>query len=126
MILTLTNSFLYLFCSSKISHLEYLFNPFTLSLSLERIVCYSHTFEHNLRIKRKFTKYLKESCCLTFLLQIFSKKWFCKENISKIVRPVSAALSVNRLSCYPMLGHLNKCRKHEPDILKTTWPERER
>ena len=30
----------------------------------ESIVCYSHTFENNLRIKQKSTKYLKESCCL--------------------------------------------------------------
>ena len=28
---------------------------------------------------------------------MFSKKCFCKENISKIVRPLSAALSVNGL-----------------------------
>ena len=33
--------------------------------------------------------------CLTFLLQIFSKKVFCLKNISKIVR--LAALSVNGL-----------------------------
>ena len=28
---------------------------------MKSIVCFSHTFENNLRIKRKFTKYLKES-----------------------------------------------------------------
>ena len=39
-------------------------NPFTLRAPLEPNVCYSHTFENNLRIKRKFTKYLKESCSL--------------------------------------------------------------
>ena len=33
----------------------------------------------------------------TFLLQMFSKKCFCKENISKIVRPLLTALSVNGL-----------------------------
>ena len=33
----------------------------------------------------------------TFLLQMFSKKCFCKENISKFVRPLLAALSVNGL-----------------------------
>ena len=39
-------------------------NPFTLGVPPERIICYSHTFENNSGIKRKFTKYLKESCCL--------------------------------------------------------------
>ena len=39
-------------------------NPFTLRVPLESIVCYSHTFENNLRIKQKFTKYLKYSRCL--------------------------------------------------------------
>ena len=39
-------------------------NPLTLRVSLEGIVCYSHTFEDNLGIKQKFTKYLKEICCL--------------------------------------------------------------
>ena len=38
--------------------------PLTLRDSLEGIVCYSHTFENNLWIKRMFTKYLKESCGL--------------------------------------------------------------
>ena len=32
---------------------------------LENIVCHFHTFENNLGIKQKFTKYLKESCCLS-------------------------------------------------------------
>ena len=40
------------------------FNPFTLRVPLESIVCYSHTFGNNLGIKHKFAKYLKESCCL--------------------------------------------------------------
>ena len=40
-------------------------NPFTLRVSLESIVCYFHTFENNLGIKEKFSKYLKGSCCLT-------------------------------------------------------------
>ena len=39
-------------------------NPLTLRGALETIVCYSHTFENNLGIKRKFTKYLKESCSM--------------------------------------------------------------
>ena len=34
-------------------------------VSLETIVCYFHTFENNLGIKEKFSKYLKGSCCLT-------------------------------------------------------------
>ena len=42
------------------------FNPFTLRVSLESIVYYFHNFENNLGIKRKFAKYLKESCGLTF------------------------------------------------------------
>ena len=40
------------------------FNPFTLRVSLESVVCYSHTFENIFWIKQKFTKYLKESSCL--------------------------------------------------------------
>ena len=43
----------------------YLINPFTLRVSLEIIVCYFLTFENNLGIKEKFSKYLKGSCCLT-------------------------------------------------------------
>ena len=42
-------------------------NPFTLRDPLESIVCYSHIFQNNLGIKQKFTKYLKESCCLISL-----------------------------------------------------------
>ena len=40
-------------------------NPFTLRDALGSIVCYSHTLENNLGIKRKFTKSLKVSCCLS-------------------------------------------------------------
>ena len=40
-------------------------NPFTLRVFLENIVSYFHTFENNLGIKQKFSKYLKESCRLT-------------------------------------------------------------
>ena len=32
---------------------------------LARIVCFSHTFENNFRIKQKFRNFLKECCCLT-------------------------------------------------------------
>ena len=55
-------------------------NPFTLRDTLESIVCYSNTFENNLGIKQKLTKYLKESCCLTSD-QHFSFKCF-PENAS--------------------------------------------
>ena len=33
-------------------------NPFTLRVPLESIVCFFHTFENNLGMERKFTKYL--------------------------------------------------------------------
>ena len=39
-------------------------NPYTLRDTLKSIVCSSHTFLNNLGIKRRLTKYLKESCCL--------------------------------------------------------------
>ena len=74
-------------------------NPFTLRDPLESIVCYFHTFGNNLGLKRKIAKYFKESCCLSsdqhFSFKCFPKKRFCKRNISKIVRPLLAALSVN-------------------------------
>ena len=58
-------------------------NPFTLRVSLESIVCYFHTFENNLGIKEKFTKYLKESCCLAsdqhFSFKCFSENAFVSE-----------------------------------------------
>ena len=79
-----------------------LINPFTLRVPLEGIFCYSHTFENNLGIKLKFTKYLRESCKYgtwsPFLHQILSRRYFCKQNIFKIARPIVAALSVNGLS----------------------------
>ena len=57
-----------------------LINPFTLRGALETIVCYSHTFDNNLGIKRKFTKYLKEICCLAadqhFSFIVFSEYAF--------------------------------------------------
>ena len=74
-------------------------NPFTLRVPLETIVCYSYTFENNLGIKLKFTKYLKEICCMAsgqhFSFKYFPGKYFCKQNTIKIARPVLAALSVN-------------------------------
>ena len=80
---------------------RHLINPFTLKISSRNIVCYFHTFGNNLEIKRKIAKYFKESCCLSsdqhFSFKCFQKKCFCTENISKIVRPLLAALSVNGL-----------------------------
>ena len=77
------------------------FNPFTFKSSSQNNVCYFHTFENDLGMKRNFTKYLKEICCLSsdqhFSLKCFQKNCFCKGNISKIVRPLLAALSVNGL-----------------------------
>ena len=58
-------------------------NSFILTVTLKRIVCYSHTFQNNLGIKQKLTKYLKESCCLTsfyhFSFKYFQKKSFVRE-----------------------------------------------
>ena len=77
-------------------------NPFTLRVPAESIVCYFHTFENNLELKRKVHKIFEGKLLfdfwLTFLLQIFSKKCFCWRNISKIVRPDLAALSVDGLN----------------------------
>ena len=76
-------------------------NPFTLRVPPETIVCYFHTFENNLGMKRKFKKYLKESFCLTsgqhFSIKYFYRNAFHSKSYTKIVRPVSAALSVNGL-----------------------------
>ena len=55
-------------------------NPFTRRTPLEPNVCYFHTFENNLRTKRKFTEYLKESCSLAsdkhFSLKCFPENAF--------------------------------------------------
>ena len=40
-------------------------NPFTPKSSSRNIVCYFHTFENNLGMKRNFTKFLKQICCLS-------------------------------------------------------------
>ena len=57
-----------------------LFNPFTLRVPLESIVCNFHTFENNLEIKQQFKEYLMESCCVTsgqhFSLKSFQEKYF--------------------------------------------------
>ena len=54
------------------------FNPFTLTLPLESIVCYFHTFENNLWIKLRVTIKLKGSCSLTSLSNIFPSNIFQK------------------------------------------------
>ena len=59
-------------------------NPFTLRVTLESIVCYSHTFENNLGIKRKFIKYLKESCSLASDQHFSIKCSQKKASVSKI------------------------------------------
>ena len=65
--------------------------PFTLRVTLQSVVCYSHSFENNLWIERKFTKHLKKSSCLASE-QHFSLKYF-QENasVSKIF-PKSSGL----------------------------------
>ena len=40
-------------------------NPLLLRVPLENVVYFSHTLECSLGFKRKFTKYLNKSCCLT-------------------------------------------------------------
>ena len=101
------------------------FNPFTLRAPPQSSVCYFHTFENNLGIKRKFKKKLKESCCLSagqhFSIKYFPKNAFRSKGFTKLVRPVLAALSVNGLinvyfrrpwsphllNCTPLFGHPN-------------------
>ena len=51
-------------CLQPIDAIYFVFNPFTLRVSLKSIVCYSHTFESNLGIKQRFTKKLMKNCCL--------------------------------------------------------------
>ena len=74
--------------------------PFTLRVALENIICYCHSFENNLELKQKFTKYLKKSCCLASDLH-FSHKFFPKNAfVRKILSKLSGLfwpLSVNEL-----------------------------
>ena len=64
-------------------------NSLTLRVILESIACYSYTFENNLGMKRKFTKYLKESCYLASD-QHFSFKCFTENaSVSKIFPKLS-------------------------------------
>ena len=66
-------------------------NPFTLKVPLESAGCYFHTFENNLRIKQKFTKYLRESCCLTLCLH-FSFRYFPKNAFHRKIYPKLSGL----------------------------------
>ena len=75
-------------------------NPLTLRVSRYGIVCYFHTFEDNFRMKQKFTKYLKESCCLASDQHLSFKCFQVKAFVSKIFQnhqAFLAALSVDRL-----------------------------
>ena len=64
-------------------------NPLTLRVPLGSIVCYFHTFENNLGIKQKFTKYLREGFCFTsgqhFSFKYFPKKGFVRNIFSKLL-----------------------------------------
>ena len=66
-------------------------NPFTLKNSSRNIVCYFHTFENNLGMKRNFAKYLKEICCLSSD-QHFSFKYFQKNAFVRKIFPRSSGL----------------------------------
>ena len=63
-------------------------NTFTLRVTVESIVCYSHTFENNLGIKGNLKKYLKESCWLAsdqhFLFKCFPEDVFGGKIIQKL------------------------------------------
>ena len=79
----------------------------------ELILTHSHSFSRKCRLLLSyFWKYLLNKAKIhkifegeflsglwsTFLLQMFSRKCVCKLHISKIVRPLLAALSVNGLT----------------------------
>ena len=78
------------------------FNPFTLRAPPEPNVCYFHTFENNLRTKRKFTKYLKESCSLAsgkhFFFICFPENAFVSNIFPNLSGLFFSGLSVNGLS----------------------------
>ena len=67
-----------------LNHRISIINPFTLKITLESIICYSHTFKNNLEKSKGSTKYLKESCCFDFD-QYFSFECFPENtSVSKI------------------------------------------
>ena len=61
---TRITSYLSISCTIFESPMLFKINPFTLRAPLEPNVCYFHTFENNLRTKRKLTTFLNESCSL--------------------------------------------------------------
>ena len=65
--------------------------PLTLRVPLESVVCYFHTFENNLEIKQKFTKYLMDSCCLVSD-EHFSFKFFPKDDFVAKIYPKLSGL----------------------------------
>ena len=80
----------------------FILNPFTLKSSSQNIVCYFHTFENNLGMKRNSQNIWRRFvACLLInisLSNVFKKKnAFVSEIFSKIVGPLLAALSVNGL-----------------------------
>ena len=75
--------------SSLFSHIKAV--GITLRVFLEGIICYSHTFDNDFWIKRKFTKYLKESCCLA-ADQHFSFKCFQENAFVNKIFPKSSGL----------------------------------
>ena len=117
-------------------------NPLTLRVSLEGIVCYSHNFENNFEIKHKFTNYLKGCCCLTsdehFSFKYFQENAFLNKNISKIIRPLLASLSVyvlryvwKAIAELRQLGRATYCTRLGPyslwishsGISRVRWPK---
>ena len=77
--------------AAQVSVIPHTLNPFTLKGTLESIVCYSYTFENNLGIKPKFTKYLKESYCLASD-EHFSFKYFHENTFISKIFPKSSGL----------------------------------
>ena len=79
-----------IYCALDVSSFSIgMVNPSTLRVPVQSIVCNFHTFENILGMKSKFTKYLKESCCLTSGYH-FSFKYFSK---NALVRKIFLKLS---------------------------------
>ena len=83
--------------------LEIFFNPLMLKGTSKFVVRIHNTFDKNLEIKNKFTKYLKESCwwCSDqHFHQFLSQQCFHLRDFIKIVRLLLAAESFNGLSWF--------------------------
>ena len=74
------------------------FNPFTLRVPLEIIVCYSNTFENNLELKRNFTKYLERELLINITPSNVFQKQLLQVQYFQICQAVLAGLSVNGLT----------------------------